>query len=531
MKGKLTVNRNYKIDDIDQRLYSAFLEPIGPGIYGGYYRPNHPKSDENGFRADVLDAIRELGVPAIRMPGGNFVSGHDWRDSIGPMEDRKARLDLAWRQVEPNTFGLDEYIKWSGKAGAEVLYTLNLATLDIRASAGCVEYCNHPSGTYWSDLRRRFGNEEPYGIKTWYLGNEMDGPWQIGNMHAREYGKKAREMAKMIKWISPKSEAIACGSSTPLLRSHPMWDMEMLDECYELVDYIGIHQYHNAPMGDVKQMMAGSELMEQFIKTTIAVCDYTQAKYRHPRKMKISFDEYGFGFSHDPIAPHHGRGGQIPNEVYGEFTEGHYNRPFSVFDPVYDPEKKRPERRWPPSKMNPMVHALGTASCLLLMLKYADRIKIACMTGGLHAIGYNDERTWKNPMYYLYSDLIRYGRGTALIPALETPTYSTEGFNINDFHQAPPYEKVPYIQAVAVNNEEEDRVTIFAINRSEDDDIPFEIDVRELEGYRLESHTVLESVNLEEPTPKLNTKTQLVSGKIDTVLNKLSWNVYQLVKE
>ncbi|MBR3305562.1 MAG: alpha-L-arabinofuranosidase [Christensenellaceae bacterium] len=527
-KASLTVDRSFRIDTIDQRLFSAFLEPIGPTISGGYFRPGHPMSDEQGFRADVLKRIKELGIPAIRLPGGNFVSGYDWRDSIGPLDKRKAFLDLAWRQIDTNRFGLDEYMDWCRKAGSDPMYTLNLATLDLKASAACVEYCNHEKGTYWSDLRRTYGHESPYGIKTWYLGNEPDGPWEIGNMKSREYGKKAREMAKMIKWICPDAETVVCGSSSPLLRSYPMWDVEALDECYELVDYIGIHQYHLAPRGDVAQMMAGSELMESFIKTTIATCDLIQAKYRHPRKMKISFDEYGLGFSREQVFPHHGRGGQIPNEVFGEFMPSNYAHPFYEFDPEYDPEKPMKPRR-DDDGFDPMIGAIGDASSLLLMLKYADRIKIAVMTGGLGCIGYDDEKTWLRPTYYILSDLINYARGTALIPALDTPTYSTEGFNINDFHQAPPYEKVPYIQAIAVDNEDGEHVTVFAINRAEKEDIPFEIDVRELEGYELVSHTVLETKD-GKAVPRPSAVTKMSDGKIETVLNKLSWNVIRLRK-
>ena len=528
-KAKLTVDRAYRIGEVDRRLFSAFLEPIGPTVSGGYFRPGHPASDEEGFRKDVLDAVRELGIPAIRLPGGNFVSGYDWRDSIGPKEGRKAFLDLAWRQVEENRVGLDEYMDWCRKAGADPLYTLNLATLDLRASANCVEYCNHPGGTYWSDLRRKYGHEAPYGVKTWYMGNEPDGPWEIGSMSARDYGRKAREMAKMIKWICPDNEAVVCGSSSPLLRSHPDWDVEVLDQCYELVDYIGIHQYHLAPMGDVAQMMAGSELMEEFIRTTISACDLIKAKYRHPRKMMISFDEYGLGFSREKVAPHPGRGGRIPNEVFGEFTPENYNHPFRVFPADYDPEKPVPPRRRGPEGMNSMLGALGAASSLLLMLKYADRIRIAVMTGGLGAVGYDDEKTWKNPTWYILSDLIRSAGGTALIPALETPTYRTEGFNINDFHQAPPYESVPYIQAAAVESGDGEEVTVYAANRSEKEDIPFEIDARELEGFRLEGQTVLESPADGVPAPHA-AAASFEGGRVSAVLPKLSWNVFTFRK-
>ncbi len=535
-KTKMTVSRDYRIGDIDPRMYSAFLEPHGPNIYGGLYNPGHPKTDEQGFRTDVLAAIRELGIPAIRLPGGNFVSGYDWKDGIGPKDQRKVRLDCAWRQTEPNQFGFDEYLQWAEKSGAETLYTLNLGTRDINDAMNLVEYANYPGGTYWSDLRRKYGREKPYGIKTWYLGNEMDGPWEIGSKHPREYGKMAREFTKVIKWIDPSAETWACGTSSPLLRSYPKWDIEMLDECYELIDGISIHDYHNAPAGDYAQMLAGACQVEDFIIGIRAVCDYVQAKYRHPRKMKISFDEYALSVVNDPIAPHPGRGGQIPNEVYGEFTPRNLDRPFMINDPKNPPYRRNFNRRG-----SDIASMVGSASVLLTFLKYADRIRIGCMTGGLFTIRYDDEKVWFSSTYYLLRDLIRYGKGTALIPSIKSPTYNTEGFNINDFHQAPPYENVPYVMGMAVDNEEDGLVTVFAVNRSVTDAAPFEVDVRPLEGYEFVSHTTLESAaditaanTAENPNairPHAVPETACDGKTITAVLPPLSWNVFQMKKK
>lgn len=197
-QSKLILDKDYIISPIDRRLYGSFIEHLGRAVYTGIYEPAHPLADEQGFRRDVLDLVRKLNVPVVRYPGGNFVSGFRWEDSIGPKEQRPRRLDLAWKTTEPNTFGLHEFVDWAKKANTEVMYAINLGTRDILDAQYVVEYCNHPSGTAWSDLRIKNGAKDPFNIKLWCLGNEMDGPWQTGAKTAYEYGRKANEAAKVM---------------------------------------------------------------------------------------------------------------------------------------------------------------------------------------------------------------------------------------------------------------------------------------------------------------------------------------------
>lgn len=235
-QSKLILDKDYIISPIDRRLYGSFIEHLGRAVYTGIYEPAHPLADEQGFRRDVLDLVRKLNVPVVRYPGGNFVSGFRWEDSIGPKEQRPRRLDLAWKTTEPNTFGLHEFVDWAKKANTEVMYAINLGTRDILDAQYVVEYCNHPSGTAWSDLRIKNGAKDPFDIKLWCLGNEMDGPWQTGAKTAYEYGRKANEAAKVMKWVDPTIETVACGSSGTGMPTFGTWEHEVLMQAYDNVD-------------------------------------------------------------------------------------------------------------------------------------------------------------------------------------------------------------------------------------------------------------------------------------------------------
>lgn len=532
-KAKVTLDPAYQIGTIEPRLYGAFLEPIGSWVYGGVWNPDHPTADDLGFRKDVLDAIQTFDMPAVRLPGGNFMSGWEWKDSIGPLESRKGHLDLAWRQYEPNRVGHDEYLEWAKRANTEAMYTLNLGTGTIESAMHCVEYTNHPGGTYWSDLRKKNGHEEPYGVKTWYLGNEADGPWQIASWEKdpRGYGIKAYETAKVLKWIDPSIETAVCGSSSPLLNSYPHWERKVLEQCYPLFDYLSLHYYHWAPEGDIAGFLNGATLFENFINTEIAVCDYVQAKYRSQRKMKISFDEYGYGF--EPQGKQiYGRNGNIPLEAYGEFQEFNLGRPFRYNDPnrVMDPPH---ERRYE------MLNALGLTSVLLCLIRHADRVKIGCMTGGIRgAIAFNGQNTWNAATYYPYYQLRHYAKGTAILPAVEAPTFTSEGYNIDNFHEADTYENVSYLDVAASHQKETGEAAIFLINRNWEEPMEIELDVRGFEGYHLVEHQEMYSEDLnatntygrEMIKPVQNLETKMENGKIYLTAKKLSWNMIRLSK-
>ena len=180
MKAEIVIDKNQVISDIDDRIYGSFIEHLGRAVYGGIYEPGHPTADDMGFRRDVLDMVKELKVPIVRYPGGNFVSGYNWEDGTGDKSKRPKKMELAWFSTETNEVGIDEFQEWAKRAGSEVMMAVNLGTRGADEARNLVEYCNSETDTYYANKRRQNGFEKPFGIKTWCLGNEMDGPWQIG---------------------------------------------------------------------------------------------------------------------------------------------------------------------------------------------------------------------------------------------------------------------------------------------------------------------------------------------------------------
>jgi len=299
MRVKATLHREFNIAEIDDRIYSAFIEHMGRAIYTGIYEPDHATADEDGFRGDVLGLVRDLRIPAIRYPGGNFVSAYNWEDGVGPKEDRPVRLDLAWRSKETNQVGINEFARWAKKADIEMILAVNLGSRDLNAARAFAEYCNHPSGTHWSDLRRSHGVEDPYGVRMWCLGNEMDGPWQIGAKTATEYGRLADETAKALKPFGPDIETVVCGSSHDAMPTYPDWERQVLEECYENVDYISLHKYFGNSSRDTLNYFAKVEETGRYIQTVAGVIDFVKAKKRskhvitHPLCHRASILRFG----------------------------------------------------------------------------------------------------------------------------------------------------------------------------------------------------------------------------------------------
>ncbi|WP_274652103.1 alpha-L-arabinofuranosidase C-terminal domain-containing protein [Paenibacillus humicola] len=531
-KASVTVHPDYKIGKVDKRLFGAFLEPIGSWVYGGIYNPKHQAADDMGFRRDVIDAVKEFDLPALRFPGGNWVSGWDWKDSIGPVENRKVQLDLSWFQIEPNIIGHDEYLEWTKRVNTDPMYTINLGTEGIKSAAHLVEYSRHPGGTYWSDLRRKYGHSDPYPIKTWYLGNEMDGHWQIGSWEKDPvgFGIRTHEISKMVKWIDNQAETVFAGTSDHH-KHFPEWEMAALEQCYESVDYVSLHHYHSAPEGDIAAYLNISSVLEEYIKTTVAVCDYLQTKLRTPKKMYISFDEYGASFGRQSEVLFGRRGWQDVTKSYAQFAPR--DNVFTRYDPEHYVERR-------PSS-HQMLNALAMASVMLTFLRHADRIKIGCMTGGIrNALAFNGAHVWKNASYYPYYQMNKLTRGgVSILPAVDGPTFNTEQFALSGSNQCHAYENVQAIEAAAVQNEERGEVSIFIVNRGIEDDIEVNLDVRGFDGYKLSGHIEMYTGDLQQGNsferqdaiqPMNNTGTKMEKGKVSAVTKKLSWNVIRLTK-
>lgn len=275
----------------DKRLFGSFVEHLGRGVYGGIYDPTHASATPEGFRADVLELVRELGVSVVRYPGGNFVSGYNWRDGIGPRSDRPRRLDLAWKSIETNEFGTDEFIAWSRAAGVEPMLAINLGLGDIASALALLEYSNFAAGTALSDERRANGAEEPHAVRMWCLGNELDGPWQLGHRSAEDYAELAATAASAMRMFDPTLELVAVGSSNADMESFGTWEATVLARTIELVDFISCHIYFFND-GDLAAFLQSSAKLDRFLEQVSSTIEHVKTVTRSTRDVKISLDEW-----------------------------------------------------------------------------------------------------------------------------------------------------------------------------------------------------------------------------------------------
>ncbi|WP_438351510.1 alpha-N-arabinofuranosidase [Paenibacillus sp. FA6] len=496
IKATMIIDKDFKLSEIDNRIYGSFIEHLGRAVYGGIYEPGHPTADENGFRGDSLQAIRALNVPIIRYPGGNFVSGYNWEDGVGPKENRKRSLELAWWTTETNQVGTNEFADWAKLVASEVMMAVNLGTRGIDAARNLVEYCNHPSGSYWSDLRISHGYKEPHTFKTWCLGNEMDGPWQIGAKTAVEYGRLANETAKAMRWVDPTLELVACGSSASGMDTFAEWEATVLDLSYDNVDYLSLHTYYNNNEDDTANFLARSLDLDQFISSVAATCDYIKAKKKSKKQINLSLDEWNVWKSQG---------------------------------------SSRAEERWqvaPPEfeDVYTLEDALVVGCCLITLLKHADRVKIACLAQLINVIApimtENEGPLWLQSTYYPYLHASLYGRGTVLHPLVSSPKYDSKDFS-----------DVPYLEAISVYNEEHNEVTVFAVNRHLSDSLELDVDLRSFGAVSVIEHIVLEGDDCKSANTKLNPgnilphnhgTAKVDDGRVNALLSKASWNVIRL---
>lgn len=422
------VDTRRTIAPIDRHLFGSFLEHLGRAIYEGIYDPGSKLSDSNGFRKDVMEEIRGLGVPIIRYPGGNFVSGYDWLDGIGPKKERPRVLDKAWNSINTNQFGTDEFMLWCKAAGTKPLMGLNLGTGTPEQAAALVEYCNVEKGTRWSDLRRKNGVAEPYKVDHWCLGNEMDGPWQIGHMTAAEYGMKAADAARQMRYVDPELKLVACGSSGPLMPTYLEWDREVLEQCYEYVDALSLHRYFGNTEEETgknsAKYLALNLTMDKQIAETVAVCDMVRGHKRSPKKLWLSFDEWNVWY----------------RERSGDAVNGHEKEAPHLLEEVYNLED-----------------ALLVGGLVNTLLRNADRVKLACLAQLVNVIApimTNASGLFRQTIYYPYSWGLQVARGDVLSVLTESPEYEVAGMG-----------KVPYLDVVGTFSKENAKVGLFILNR------------------------------------------------------------------
>ncbi|MEU4683220.1 alpha-N-arabinofuranosidase [Streptomyces xinghaiensis] len=500
--ARITLDPAFAVGDVNPRLFGSFVEHLGRCVYTGVYEPGHPAADEAGLRTDVLELVRELGVTAIRYPGGNFVSGYKWEDGTGPAEDRPRRLDLAWRSTETNRFGLAEYMDFVAKAGGEPMMAVNLGTRGVAEALELQEYANHPGGTELSERRIAHGAKDPYGIRLWCLGNEMDGPWQTGHKTAEEYGRLAAETARAMRQIDPDVELVACGSSGQYMPTFAAWEATVLAECYDLVDHISLHAYYEEKDGDRGSFLASAVDMESFIENVIATCDHVGARLKSKKRINLSFDEWNVWYL-----------SRFQEEA--ERNPGQWEEAPRLLEDNYS-----------------VTDAVVFGSLLIALLRHADRVTVACLAQLVNVIApiltEPGGPAWRQTTFFPFAQASRYGRGRVLTVNPAGPVYETAR-----------YGEVPLLHATAVQDEETGAVTVFAVNRSQTEPLPLEAALHGLSVRRVAEHSVLADADpearntLAEPervTPHAAAEgTDLADGVLRTVLEPLSWNVIRLV--
>ena len=493
-QATLTLDRDFIVSEVDPRLFGGFAEHLGRHIYTGIYEPGHPTADANGFRQDVIELVRELQMPIMRYPGGNFVSGYRWEDGVGPRDQRPKRLDLAWGSLETNEIGTNEFADWCKQVDTAPMLAVNLGTRGPEAAQALVEYCNHPGGTYWSDLRRTHGWAEPHAVKVWCLGNEMDGPWQIVQKTAWEYGRLANESAKLMKWTDPRIETVLCGSSARTMKTFGTWEWEALEQAYETTDYLSLHTYYGNKVEDSADFLSKPDEMSDFIMEAVALCDSVRALKRSKKQINLSFDEWN---------------------VWRQTSD------------LVDTGEKWSVARPQLEQIYTMEDALVVGGMLITLLSHADRVKIGCIAQVVNVIApimtEPDGRIWKQTIFHPFVAASQWGRGTVLQSVVNAPTYDTKA-----------RDKVAVVQTASVVSEA--GLTIFALNRDPSGQ-PVELTgtLRAFPNVGSASHEVLSHSDLkavntaEQPenvAPRAADTTPTLDGESFTAtLPPYSWNV------
>jgi alpha-N-arabinofuranosidase len=501
MKAAVTAHARYVVSDIDPRLYGSFIEHLGRAVYTGIYEPGHATADENGMRRDVIDLVRELNVPIVRYPGGNFVSAYNWEDGIGPREERPTRLDLAWHTSESNEVGIHEFADWCASAKTEMMLAVNLGSRGLDEARNFLEYVNHPGGSHWSDLRIANGRKEPFDVKLWCLGNEMDGPWQIGHKTADEYGRLAHETDKALRAFDKSLKLVVCGSSNAKMPTYPEWEATVLDHTYNEVDYISLHMYFDNHASDTASYLAMSEKLDAYIMSVAGVIDYVKAKKRSTKQVYISFDEWNVWYH--------------SKEQDKKILEGNDGWPSAppLLEDIYNFED-----------------VLQVGLILNTFIRRANVVKIACLAQLVNVIApimtVPDGPAWRQTTYYPFLFASLYGRGKALDLKVDSPTYKSDVAG-----------DVSYVDVAGTQDEASGHVTFFMVNRHARDAI--DLDLR-LEGFadaaivdhQVMTHADLRAVNsAENPNnvvPKPGSGASVKDGRLGLSLPPYSYQMVRL---
>ncbi|WP_353809003.1 alpha-N-arabinofuranosidase [Agromyces sp. SYSU T00194] len=497
----LTIDPHFSVGPIDRRLFGGFVEHLGRHVYDGIYEPGHASADADGFRQDVIDLVRELGVTTIRYPGGNFVSGFRWEDSVGPREERPRRLDLAWHSTETNEVGLHEFADWLDKVGSDLMLAVNLGTRGTLEALDLLEYANIAGGTTLSQRRIDNGRTDAFGVRMWCLGNEMDGPWQLGHRSADDYGKLASRTAKAMRQLDPDVQLVVCGSSGATMPTFGEWERTVLHHTYDDVDYISCHAYYEERDGDTGSFLASSVDMDRFIETVVATADHVKAVRRSDKTIDISFDEWNVWY----LQRFHGV----------DKIEGIDNWPVAP---------RLLEDRYS------VLDAVVFGSLMISLLKHADRVTSASLAQLVNVIApimtEPGGPAWRQTTFFPFSITSRLAQGRALEVKIESDRYETT-----------TYGTVPLVDAVATHDDESGRTAIFLVNRAQEGESTVTIDLRVLGDVAvLETHTLadddIHAANTLEQPERVgvapNDSVALDGGTLTVTLPAVSWTAIAL---
>ncbi|MEL5990561.1 alpha-N-arabinofuranosidase [Microbacterium phosphatis] len=501
LTASVTVDPAFTVGPVRPRTFGSFVEHLGRCVYTGIHDPGHPTADADGFRGDVLELTRELGVSTVRYPGGNFVSGYRWEDGVGPVDQRPRRLDLAWHSTDPNLVGVDEFIRWCRTAGVEPMMAVNLGTRGVQDALDLLEYCNGTADTHFANLRRANGSEEAYDIRMWCLGNEMDGPWQIGHKTAEEYGRLAAETARAMRMVDPDLELVACGSSSSTMPTFGSWEQTVLTEAYEHVDFVSAHVYYYEEDGDLASFLASAVNMDHFIESVVATADAVRAAGKHDKRIAISFDEWNVWYQKraESKVP---EGDDWP--VAPVLLEDKYN----------------------------VADAVVVGNLLISLLRHTDRVHAASLAQLVNVIApimtEPGGRSWRQTIFHPFALTARHAAGDVLRLAIESPVHDTA-----------KYGSVAALDAVATHDPETGDVTVFAVNRSATDELDLSVAVRGLGDLRL-----VEALTLSNPdhtwsataddadsvVPRANDTASVSGEQVAATLPPVSWSVIRLTQ-
>ena len=496
--ASFSLDPDFTVAPVNRRTFGSFVEHFGRCVYGGIVEPDHPAATPEGFRQDVIDLVREMGVTTVRYPGGNFVSGYRWEDGVGPLSERPVRLDAAWRSIESNQVGLGEFARWAQLAEVETMLAVNLGTRGVQEALDLLEYANHPGGTRLSDLRRSHGAKEPFDIRMWCLGNEMDGPWQTGHKTSTEYGRLAAETARAMRMLDPGLELVACGSSHAAMPTFGAWEAEVLQLSLDQVDHVSAHAYYELTDGDLGSFLASAVDMDYMIDSVVATADAVAARLNSRKQIMVSFDEWNVWYQ-----------SRLSECIPEDWTSAP-----RISEDAYS-----------------VADAVVVGNLLISLLRHNDRVSAACQAQLVNAIApIRAEPTgpaWRQTTFHPFALTARLARGEVLQTHLRAPGY-----------QSAKYGEVSTLDAVATHDRESGDVAVFVINRHQQEPADLTValrafapDLRVVEAWTMSDEDPY-AVNTQQApdrvTPHTAASAVVADGSLRVQLPPISWTALRL---